>query len=92
MRKAIIKTLQALYDGKEVTASNSLTYLTTRITNEISILRNSYGIAITTDRIHLSSKRWYGSYRLVRSDNNIKKVREILKIDSTIDEVSRCKN
>ena len=79
MRGAIITTLKALYEGKEVTAGKSLECSTTRITNEISSLRNDFGIDIITDRINTDSGKWYGSYRLVRSRENLQKVRELLK-------------
>lgn len=89
MRGAVITTLKALYEGKEITANKSLECDTTRITNEISTLRNDLGIDIITDRINLENKKWYGSYRLVRTDENLKKVRDILKIYSNSNEVNR---
>ena len=85
MRGAIITTLKALYEGKEVTANKSLECNTTRITNEITTLRNDLGIDVITDRINLENKKWYGSYRLVRTDENLTKVREILAIYSKED-------
>ena len=72
MKSAIKITLQSLYEGKEVTANN--TPYTTRITNIISVLRKQYGIEIITDRVNLTNGKWYGSYRLDRSDKNLKKV------------------
>ena len=92
MRVAVIATLQALYDGKEVTAIRSIECSTTRITNEISILRNELNIAISTDRIDTSNHKWYGSYRLIRTDENLKSVRAILRIDSNQNEAKNCKN
>ena len=86
MRGAVITTLKALYEGKEITANKSLECNTTRITSEISTLRNDLGIDIITDRINLENKKWYGSYRLVRRDNNLKKVRDILQICSKSNE------
>ena len=86
MRSAVITTLQALYDGKEVTAEKSLECSTTRITNEISTLRNDFEVDIITDRIPIKNKKWYGSYRLVRSEVNLQKVREILAIYSSRNE------
>lgn len=86
MRGAVITTLKALYEGKEITANKSLECNTTRITNEISTLRNDLGIDIITDRINLENKKWYGSYRLVRTDNNLNKVRDILQICSKLNE------
>jgi len=92
MRGAIITTLNALYDGKEVTANKSIECNTTRITNEISTLRNDFNIDIITDRINLPNKKWYGSYRLVRTDENLKKVRDILKKYSIKNEVKNSKS
>lgn len=89
MRGAVITTLQALYDGKEVTAEKSLEYSTTRITNEISTLRNDFDVDIITDRVPTKNKKWYGSYRLVRSVENIQRVREILAIYSTSNEADK---
>lgn len=83
MRTAIITTLKALYDIKEVTANKSLECDTTRITNEISTLRNDFEIDIITDRITTKNKKWYGSYRLVRTDENIPKVKKILNLYSS---------
>ncbi len=80
MRTAVLTTLKALYDAKEVTANKSLECSTTRITNEISTLRNNLEIDIITDRITTKNKKCYGSYRLVRSDKNIKRVEDILNI------------
>lgn len=91
MRDAIITTLKALYDGKEVTANKSLECNTTRITNEITALRNDLEIDIITDRINIKNKKWYGSYRLVRTDENLKKVRDILAIYSKINEAKSSK-
>lgn len=86
MRNAVIATLKALYKKKEVTAKKGYECETTRITNEVSTLRNSLGIDIITDRINTENKKWYGSYRLVRTDENLKKVRDILKIYSNPNE------
>ena len=79
MKSAINITLNALYEGKVITANN--TPYTTRITNIITILRNQYGIGIITDRVHLKNGKWYGSYRLVRSKENIEKVRLLINQD-----------
>ena len=89
MRGAVITTLQALNDGKEVTAEKSLLCNTTRITNEISILRNDLDIDIITDRVPTKNKKWFGSYRLVKSEENLTKVREILAIYSTSNEADK---
>lgn len=82
MRGAVLATLQALYDGKEVTARKSLVYDTTRISNEITTLRNGLGIDIITDRIDTENSKWYGSYRLIRTEENLEKVRVILGLHS----------
>lgn len=86
MRGAVIATLQALYDGKSVTANKSLECGTTRITNEISTLRNGLNIDIITDRVETENHKWYGSYRLIRTSENLEKVRVILELDSQSDE------
>jgi len=87
LRGAVLATLQALYDGKEVTAGKSLEYDTTRISNEISTLRNGLGIDIITDRIETENRKWYGSYRLIKTEENLKKVRVILGLHFKKDEV-----
>ncbi len=79
MKSAIKITLKALYEGKVITANN--TPYTTRITNIISVLRNQYGIGIVTDRVNLKNGKWYGSYRLVSSKENLKKVRLLINQD-----------
>ncbi len=86
MRGAVIATLQALYDGKEVTANKSLECKTTRITNEISTLRNVLCIDIITDRIETENRKWYGFYRLIRTEENLEKVKIILGLYSKQDE------
>jgi len=87
MRGATIATLKALNESKEVTAGNSLKFGTTRITNEITKLRNELGIDIITDRVETKNSKWYGSYRLNRTTENLEKVRVILEHYSKQDEV-----
>ncbi len=87
MRVAVMATLQALYDKKEVTANKSLECKTTRITNEISTLRNDLEIDIVTDRIETTNHKWYGSYRLIRTEENLEKVRVLLEHHSKQNEV-----
>ena len=87
MRGAVIATLQALYDCNEVTARKSLECDTTRISNEITTLRNGLGIDIITDRIDTENRKWYGSYRLIRTKKNLEKARVILGLHSKKDEV-----
>ena len=82
-------TLQALYNKKEITASKSLECNTTRITNEISTLRNDLGIDIATDRIETENRKWYGSYRLIQTEENLEKVRVILGLHSKQDEIQK---
>ena len=86
MRGAVTATLKALYEGKEVTANRGKECNTTRITNEISTLRNVLGIDIITDRIETKNRKWYGSYRLIRTKENLEKVRVILGLHSNQDE------
>ena len=92
MRNAVFTTLKALYEAKEITANKSIECNTTRITNEIFTLRNTLGVDIITDRVYINSRKWYGSYRLVRTDENLKKVRAILEIHSNKNEAKKCKN
>ena len=80
MRGAVITTLKALYEEKEVTANKSIECNTTQITNEISTLRNDFNVDIITDRINTKNQKWYGSYRLVRTEENLKRVKGILAI------------
>lgn len=84
MRTAVIITLKSLFDRKEVTANKSIECNSTRITNEISTLRNDLGIDIIMDRIPIKNKKWYGSYRLVNSKENIERVETLLELYSHI--------
>lgn len=79
MRPAVLKTLKGLYEGKKVTALTCGQFDSTRITNEITVLRNSLGIDIITDRVQKDHKKWYGSYRLVRTEDNLKIVKALLE-------------
>jgi hypothetical protein len=92
MRGAVITTLKALYEGKKVTATQSIKCDTTRITNEISTLRNVLGIDIITDRINTKDRKWFGSYRLIRTKENLKRVRALLEQHSKKDEVQKSQN
>ena len=87
MRSAVITTLKALYEGKEVTANKGFVCNTTRVANEIGTLRRDMGIDILTLRVDTDNGKWYGSYKLVRSKENLRRVREILKSHSVKDEV-----
>lgn len=90
MRVAAIATLKALRDGKEVTAINSIEYNTTRITNVISTLRNVFGIDIITCRVPTDNNGWYGSYRLDRTAENLKRVSDVLKTFTKQNEAKTC--
>ena len=79
MRGAVLTTLQALYEGKEVTANSGLECNTTRVSNEIGFLRNTLNIKIATDRVNTDSGKWYGRYRLIRTPDNIARVKEVLE-------------
>ena len=92
MRGAVTATLKALYERKEVTANKGKECSTTRITNEISTLRNVLGIDIITDRVETENRKWYGSYRLIRTKENLEKVRVILGLHSKQDEVQKSQN
>lgn len=92
MRTAVLTTLKALYDRKEVTANKSLECDTTRITNEISTLRNVLEVDIITDRIPTKNKKWYGSYRLVRTKDNLEKVKNLLNLYSKSKNLKSAKN
>lgn len=91
MRKGVYTTLIKLYRGKEVTANSNLECNTTRITNEISILRNELGIDIITDRIK-TKYSWCGAYRLNRTPKNLKIVSEVLKTFTKQNEAKTGKN
>lgn len=89
MRGAVIATLKALYEGKQVTAHRGKQYKTTRMSNEISTLRNELSIDIITDRINTENGKWYGSYRLIRTEENLERVKAILGILSRDDETQK---
>jgi len=78
MRKATYLTLNALYERKKVTAINAIEYENTRISNVISLLRNTHDIQIITDRVKTNNNKWYGSYKLEQSEENLRKVRLLL--------------
>jgi hypothetical protein len=92
MRYATYKTLERLYQNQEVSANTNLQCSTTRITNEISALRNTFKVDIVTQRKLLENKKWYGSYKLVKTEKNLKRVRAILEECSNLYEAKSCKN
>ena len=83
MKKPLhIIILECLYFDKDVaTLNGSNDYITTRVANPISILRNKYNIEIETLRVNTSNS-WYGKYKLVRTEENLAKVRKIINIHS----------
>jgi len=71
--------LKALLRGDDdITALNGGRYLTTRITNIINGLRDA-GVQIETETIRTDSKKWYGRYKLIQTEQNIRKATEILE-------------
>jgi len=70
--------LKALLRDDDITALNGGRYLTTRITNTINGLRDA-GVQIKTEIIRTDSKKWYGRYKLVQTEQNIRKATEILE-------------
>jgi len=85
MRQAVSIVLKALHDENcEVSSWRSEErFRTTRITNEISYIRNTLNIDIITDIVRKPNARPYGRYSLKRSQQNLKKVKEILTTYST---------
>lgn len=94
MRQAAILTLKGLYNSEVVTVAKQSNYKTTRLTNEISTLRNDFGIDIITDMIRSKYQyhKPYGSYRLNRSKENLEKVRKILAKYSNPKNLKSAKN
>lgn len=79
MEKLHITILKCLYLEKDVaTVNGSKDYSTTRVTNPICTLRNQYNIEIETLRVNTSNS-WYGRYKLVRTKENLVKVRKLIK-------------
>ncbi len=71
--------LKALLRGDDdVTALNGGSYLTTRITNHICKLRED-GLQIETEILSNDNGKRFGRYRLIESDQNIKKAIELLE-------------
>lgn len=84
MRQAVLIVLQALDNQvNEISSFRSEErFKTTRITNEISYIRNTLGIEVITDMVRKPNARPYGKYRLKRSTKNLKRVKEILTTHS----------
>lgn len=85
MRQAVLIVLQALDNqANEISSFRSEErFRTTRITNEISYIRNTLNIEVITDIVRKPNARPYGKYRLKRSEKNLKKVKKILTTHST---------
>jgi len=84
MRHAVTIILQALDKQKiEVSSWRSEErFRTTRITNEISYIRNKLGIDIITTIVRKPNARPYGKYHLKRSKDNLGKVRKYISTHS----------
>ncbi len=85
MRQAVIIVLDALMNkNKEVsTLRSEERFKTTRITNEISYIRNKLGIDIITEMVRKPNARPYGKYHIKRSKENLKRVKKILTTHTT---------
>ncbi len=85
MRQAVIIVLQALENQKDEVSSwrSEERFKTTRITNEISYIRNTLNIGVITDMVRKPNARPYGKYSLKRSEDNLQKVRKYLSTHST---------
>lgn len=83
MKKPLhITILECLYYDKDVaTVNDTKDYSTTRIANPISKLRNQYNIEIETLRVNTSNS-WYGKYKIIRTKENLAKVRKIINTHS----------
>lgn len=74
--------LKALLNNEQDICSkdSEIKYLTTRITNQISGLRNS-GIEIETKIVKVpDTKKYYGRYILSQNENNVKKTILLLEM------------
>lgn len=67
-----------LEDDPRITALDGWRFKTTRITNHICALRED-GLLIETEMMKVESGKRYGRYRLVQSDDNIKRAIELLE-------------
>ena len=92
MRPAALNVLKALYQGIPISASKGFDFGTTRITNEISTIRNKYDIGVITERVDTSNGKWFGVYRLERTSKNLERVRKIIEQHSQKDEVQESRN
>jgi len=84
MRQAVMIVLHALDNQVDEISSfrSEERFKTTRITNEISYIRNTLGVEVITDTVRKKNAKRYGKYRLKRSKENLKRVKEILAIHS----------
>ena len=85
MRQSVTIVLQVLKDQSAEVSSwrSEERFRTTRITNEISYIRNKLGIDIITTIVRKPNARPYGKYHLKRSKENLEKVRKYLSTHST---------
>jgi hypothetical protein len=76
MRQAVFIVLNALINEDEEVSSwrSEENFRITRITNEISYIRNKLDIEIVTEMVRKPNARPYGKYHLKRSENNLEKV------------------
>lgn len=87
MRMAVINTLKALYEGEEVTAHKALFLGTTRVSNEIGIIKHVLGVDIVMERVPTVNRKWYGRYKIVGTTENLEKAQVILEQYTQKDEV-----
>ena len=67
-----------LEDDPRITALDGWRFKTTRITNHICALRDD-GLQIETEMLKADSGKRYGRYRLIDSDENIKRAIALLE-------------
>jgi len=67
-----------LDDDPRITALDGWRFRTTRITNHICALRED-GLSIETEMVKADSGKRYGRYRLLQSDDNMKRAIELLE-------------
>lgn len=88
MFDSIKATLQGLLNGADdITALNGGKYLTTRLSNTISFLRDQ-NIDIITKRVKTKNKKSYGVYILVNSKENREKAERLLHYYQNINKVA----
>lgn len=85
MRQSVLIILQSLEEQRDEVSSwrSEEHFSTTRITNEISYIRNKLGIDIITTMVRKPNAKPYGKYTLNRSKENLEKVKKYLTTHST---------